>query len=41
MARGVPGQKRKPQWDELIDKLSPLAYLVVYTMASEDATEYL
>lgn len=34
------GQKRKPQWDELIDKLSPLAYNSdgLY-LASEDATD--
>lgn len=34
------GQKRKPQWDELIDKLSPLAYNEegLY-LASEDATD--
>lgn len=33
------GQKRKPQWDELIDKLSPLAYLDGLYLASEDATD--
>lgn len=34
------GQKRDPQWDELIDKLSPLAYNSdgLY-LASEDATD--
>lgn len=33
------GQKRKPQWDELIDKLSPLAYLDGLYLAAEDATD--
>lgn len=33
------GQKRKPQWDELIDKLSPLAYLDGLYLASEDAVD--
>ena len=33
------GQKRKPQWDELIDKFSPLAYLDGLYLASEDATD--
>lgn len=33
------GKKRKPQWDELIDKLSPLASLDGLYLASEDATD--
>ncbi|SHE44353.1 hypothetical protein SAMN05444362_101338 [Dysgonomonas macrotermitis] len=33
------GEKRKPQWDELIDKLSPLASLDGLYLASEDATD--
>lgn len=33
------GQKRKPQWDELIDKLSPLTYLDGLYLASEDAVD--
>nr|WP_203558215.1 hypothetical protein [Bacteroides sp. 214] len=33
------GEKRKPQWDELIDKLSPLAYLDGLYLASEDAVD--
>lgn len=33
------GQKRKPQWDELMDKLSPLAYLDGLYLASEDAKD--
>lgn len=33
------GEKRKPQWDELIDKLSPLTYLDGLYLASEDATD--
>ena len=38
--RARMGQKRDPQWDELIDKLSPLAYNSdgLY-LASEDATD--
>lgn len=33
------GQKRKVQWDELIDKLSPLTYQDGLYLASEDATD--
>ncbi|MDH6311916.1 hypothetical protein M2137_000675 [Parabacteroides sp. PFB2-10] len=33
------GKKRKPQWDELIDKLSPLAYQDGLYLASEDAVD--
>jgi hypothetical protein len=33
------GEKRKPQWDELIDKLSPLASLDGLYLASEDAVD--
>ncbi len=33
------GQERKPQWDEIIDKLSPLAQLDGLYLASEDAIE--
>jgi hypothetical protein len=33
------GEKRKPQWDELIDKLSPLAYRDGLYLASEDAVD--
>jgi len=33
------GQQREMQWDELIDKLSPLAYQDGLYLASEDATD--
>ena len=33
------GEARKPQWDELIDKLSPLTALDGLYLASEDATD--
>lgn len=33
------GEKRKPQWDELIDKLSPLAALDGLYLAAEDAVD--
>ena len=33
------GQKRRPQWDELIDKLSPLAYQDALYLAAESATD--
>lgn len=33
------GEKRDVKWDELIDKLSPLAYLDGLYLASEDATD--
>lgn len=33
------GERRKPQWDELIDKLSPLAALDGLYLASEDAVD--
>lgn len=33
------GEKRKPQWDELIDKLSPLASLDGLYLAAEDAVD--
>lgn len=33
------GEKRKPQWDELIDKLSPLTALDGLYLASEDAVD--
>ncbi len=33
------GKKRKPQWDEIIDKLSPLTALEGLYLASEDAVD--
>ena len=33
------GKQRKPQWEELIDKLSPLAYQDGLYLASEDAVD--
>lgn len=33
------GEKRKPQWDELIDKLSPLTALEGLYLAAEDAVD--